>query len=77
LTIYQRSWESEEVPANWKLANDISIYKKGVKEDPGNYRPVSLTSVPGKITEKFILGTIERHLKNNAIIRQSQRGFSK
>jgi len=47
--IYQRSWESGEIHAAWKLASIISIYKKGVWEDPGNYRPDSLTSVPGKI----------------------------
>ncbi|GAB0207248.1 mitochondrial enolase superfamily member 1 [Grus japonensis] len=74
--IYQRSWESGEVPADWKLANVIPIYKKGMREDPGNYRPVSLTSVPGQIME-IILGTVERHLKNNAIIRHSQHGFTK
>ncbi|KFP52464.1 hypothetical protein N323_08608, partial [Cathartes aura] len=68
LSIYQRSWQSGEVPADWKLANVIPIYKKGVREDPGNYRPVSPTSLPGKVMEKIILGTIERHLKNNAII---------
>ncbi|KAK4829953.1 hypothetical protein QYF61_008084 [Mycteria americana] len=62
LIICQRSWESGEVPADWKLANNIPIYKKGVREDPENYRPVSLTSVPGKIME-IILGTVERHLK--------------
>ncbi|GAB0180000.1 mitochondrial enolase superfamily member 1 [Grus japonensis] len=76
LIIYQRSWESGEVPADWKLANVIPIYKKALREDPGNYRPVSLTSVPGKIL-KFILGTIERHLKNNAVIKHSQHGFTK
>ena len=75
--ICQRSRESGEVPADWKLANVTLIYKKGVREDPGNYRPVSLTSVPGKITEKIIPSTMERHLKNNAIIRHNQHGFTK
>ena len=70
--IYQRSSESGEVPADWKLADVIPIYKS-MKEDPGNYRPVSLTSIPGKIMEKIILGATERHLKNNAIIRHSQQ----
>ncbi|KAK4827625.1 hypothetical protein QYF61_019835 [Mycteria americana] len=71
--IYQRSWES----ADWKLANIIPIYKKGMREDPGNYRPISLTIGHGKIMQKIILSTTERHLKNNAIIRQSQRRFTK
>ena len=48
-----------------------------MREDPGNYRPVSLTSVPGKTTEKIIPSTMERHLKNNAIIRHNQHGFTK
>ncbi|KFP50862.1 hypothetical protein N323_02146, partial [Cathartes aura] len=64
LIIYQSSWESGEVPADWKLSNVIPIYKKGMREDPGNYRPVSVTSVPRKILETIILGAIERHLKH-------------
>jgi len=77
LIIYQRSWQSGEVSADWKLVNIILIYKKGVREDPGNYGPVSLTSVPGEIMENIRLGTIERRLKNNVIIRHSQHGFTK
>ncbi|KAJ7424017.1 RNA-directed DNA polymerase from mobile element jockey-like protein [Pitangus sulphuratus] len=77
LIIYLRSWESGEVPADWKLAKVIPIYKKGVREDPGNYRSVILTSVPEKIMEKIILGAFERHLKDNAFIRHSQCGFTK
>ncbi|KAJ7422535.1 hypothetical protein BTVI_13710 [Pitangus sulphuratus] len=47
--IYQQSWLSGVVPGDWKLANVMPIYKKGQKEDHGNYRPVSLTSGPGKV----------------------------
>lgn len=58
-TIQQRSWESGEVSADWKLANVIPIYKKGMGEGPGNYRPVSLTSLPGKAMEKIFLGILK------------------
>jgi len=64
------------LPADWKLANVNSICK-GVREDPGDYGTVSLTSVPGKIMEKIILGTIERHLKSNTVISHRQHGFTK
>jgi hypothetical protein len=33
------------VPEDWRTANVTPIYKKGTRSDPGNYRPVSLTSV--------------------------------
>lgn len=65
------------VSADWKLASVFPIYKKDVKEDPGNCRPISLTSVPGKVAEKITLGTVKRHLKNNAIPRHCQHGLTK
>ncbi|KFW67128.1 hypothetical protein AS28_05713, partial [Pygoscelis adeliae] len=63
--IYKHSWLTGEVPDDWRLANVMPIYKKGRKEDPGNYRPVSLTSVPGKIMEPFILRALTRHERDN------------
>ena len=52
--IYLCSWLSGEVPEDWRLADVTPSYK----EDLGNYRPVSLTSVPGKVMEQIILGEI-------------------
>ncbi|GAB0178066.1 mitochondrial enolase superfamily member 1 [Grus japonensis] len=53
------------------------IYKKGPKEDPGNYRPVSLTSVLRKVIEQFILVALTKCVQDNQGIRPSQHGFIK
>ncbi|PKU29918.1 rna-directed dna polymerase from mobile element jockey- hypothetical protein [Limosa lapponica baueri] len=50
--------------------------QEGKKEDPGNYRLASLTSIHGKVMVQLILETISRHMKDEKVIRRSQHGFT-
>lgn len=59
---YLRNGE-QEVPDDWRKASVTSIFQKGNKEEPGNYRPVSLTIIPGKVVEQITLKIITMHVE--------------
>ena len=58
-----------EMPEDRRIANVTPVFKKGKKEDLGNYGPVSLTSIPGKV--------MELELEEKKVTRSSQHGFNK
>jgi len=75
--IFERSCRTEEVPEDWRKANVTPVFMEDKKENPGNYRPVSLTSIPGKVMEQLILEAIMKQMEEKKVIRSSQHGFTK
>ena len=73
--VFNELLRSNTVPKNWKLAHVIPIFKKGSKGDPGNYRPVSLTCVVGKLFERVLKNAICHHLESNNLLSPAQHGF--
>ena len=77
MIIFDDSLRQGKLPECWKWANIVPLYKKGSKQDPLNYRPVSLTSVVCKILERIIRKQWVDHLERKELISQKQFGFRK
>ena len=75
--IFNMSLQLKQVPSDWKYANVTPIFKKGDKSDPGNYRPISLTSQICKVLESIIRDNIVDHLNKHTLLLKSQHGFTK
>ena len=56
--IFKMSVSTGEVPDDWRIAHVVPLFKKGSKSNAGNYRPVSLTSVVGKLLEAVVKGLL-------------------
>ena len=66
--LFNLSLQTGSVPSDWKYANVTPIFKKGSKCDPGNYRPISLTSHVCKIMETIIKSYMTNYLETNQLI---------
>lgn len=73
--IFQKSLHECKLPDVWKCANVTAIFKKGERKNPANYRPISLTSVPGKLMERLIRNALVDHMSRNNLFAREQHGF--
>jgi hypothetical protein len=73
--LFGQSFDSGVLPSDWRTAIICPIFKKGDKFDPGNYRPVSLTSLVVKIMESIIYDTTIKFLVKHHVIPDNQHGF--
>ena len=64
-----------QFPDPLKVAKVSPVYKKGDREQPGNYRPISVLPVLSKIFEKLVNNRLIEYLEKNDILYKHQYGF--
>ncbi len=71
--IFNQIWKQEKTPKDWARMLVTPIHKKGDKLNPGNYRAISLLSIPGKVFSRILLNRMKK--KTEAATGESQFGF--
>ena len=49
-----KAWKDEKVPTDWTRGIISPIFKDGEKEDPQNYRGITLLSIVGKVYTSIV-----------------------
>ena len=63
------------LPSDWLTSMVVPFHKKSSKDNPANYRPISLTCLCCKVMEHIVLSNLNRHLSDNNILSPLQHGF--
>ena len=73
--IFNESMQEGVFPEMMKLADVVPLYKSKTREEPTNYRPISLLLTLSKLLEKIIYKRTYEFLENNHSLFTSQYGF--
>ena len=78
LNVFNLVWVRSFLHNRWRTATIIPIPKPGKDHsNPGNYRPISLTSCLCKTLKKMINWRLVEYMENNEIFSEIQCGFKK
>ena len=67
-------WQEEFVLPQWREGLIVNLFK-GDKEDPGNYRGITLLSVVGKVFCKVLNNRLVQHFDKGGVLHEGQAGF--
>ena len=61
----------------WKVGIVIPAFKKGIKSDRRNYRPLTMLNLNSKILGSVVCDSLDNHLSEEEILHPNQWGFEK
>ena len=75
--LFKKCISNGEMPALWKTATITPCYKKkGSKDDPKNYRPISLTCAVCRVFERVLAASLNEYIETFGLLSREQYGYS-
>jgi hypothetical protein len=74
-SIFTASINTGIFPHEWKESRVSPVYKSGARNDPSNYRPISVILVIAKIFEKIVYEQLYEYFNNCNLLTTCQSGF--
>ena len=74
--IFTKSIITGIYPTEWKMARVTPVFKKGVKSNLNNYRPISVIPVVSKVFEKIVYDQLYQYLNDNQLLSKLSVGLS-
>ena len=67
-------WREETLPRQWRGGLPVNLFKKGYRENPGNYVGITLLSVVGRVFCKVLHNGLV-HCLDKGVLLEGQAGF--
>ena len=75
--LFNHIYNTSSFPSSWKEAYITTLHKKGPKQDPANYRPISITSCLGKLFTGTLNTRLMQFMQDANISHPFQGAFTK
>ena len=73
--IFDQCIEHSTFPDDLKVGKVVPIFKSDERDDPGNYRPVSMLSAFARIFEMLLYQQLYKYYDDNQMLTDKQWGF--
>ena len=75
LKLFNKILQTNDITIDWKISLIVTIHKKGAKDDPSNYRGISLLSCIGKLFFTILNNRLAKFTLDKKILSDNQLGF--
>ena len=73
--LYNSSLQTGIIPSDWKRSNVTAVYKSGSRDDPSNFRPISVVPIIAKILEKLVASQLNAYFEEFQLLNPYQGAY--